>query len=126
MAQVAFTGKTATFYLLPFGVLHVILLAAPLIVGISHRPLQTNGKLPFSRCGNTAAKINPSKFVLAGLGFFPLQIQTKTNLNSTELNKTIPRDRTLAVPHTPGTAGRRAHCRPLRWVRRPVIELESA
>jgi hypothetical protein len=92
----------------------------------SRNPFHARRKIPLHARGNTTAKINPSKFDLAGRGFFPLQIQTKTNVNFTELNKTIPRHRTLAVPHTPGTAGRRAHCRPLRWVRRPVIELESA
>jgi hypothetical protein len=91
-----------------------------------HKPLQTHCKLPFHPRGDTAAKINPSKFVLAGLGFFPLQIQTKTNVNSTELNKTIPEIEPWQCRTRQARPTAALTCRPLRWVRRSVIELESA
>jgi hypothetical protein len=126
VAQVFFTGKMATFYLVHFGDTTFPLLGAPMIAETSRKPLQTNCKLPLPRRGDTAAKINPSKFVLAGLGFFPLQIKTKTNLNSTELNKTILDIESWQCRTRQARPAAALTCRPLRWVRRSVIELESA
>jgi hypothetical protein len=70
LPQAELAGKTATFYLFRFPEIWFPVLRAPINCDASRNPFHARRKIPLHARGNTTAKINPSKFNLAGRGFF--------------------------------------------------------